>query len=89
MLCLQKLTIFSLIFSEACFIDESTLKGRRGNETKSREKSGSFCGQMTCAIVSDGEMSEWLKELAWKACKRENVSWVRIPLPPLIIVNKR
>ena len=27
-------------------------------------------------------MAEWLKALAWKACIRETVSWVRIPLPP-------
>ena len=27
-------------------------------------------------------MSERPKEHAWKACMRENVSWVRIPLPP-------
>jgi hypothetical protein len=29
-----------------------------------------------------GGMAEWLKALAWKACIRETVSWVRIPLPP-------
>jgi hypothetical protein len=29
-----------------------------------------------------GEMSEWLKEHAWKACVRETVPWVRIPLSP-------
>src|SRR5271166_2850673 len=27
-------------------------------------------------------MAEWLKAHAWKACMRETVSWVRIPLPP-------
>ena len=32
-----------------------------------------------------GEVAEWLKAHAWKACKRETVSRVRIPLsPPLI-----
>ena len=31
-----------------------------------------------------GGMAEWLKAHAWKACIRETVSWVRIPLPPLI-----
>src|SRR5258707_5973058 len=31
---------------------------------------------------SSGGMAEWLKALAWKACIRETVSWVRIPLPP-------
>jgi hypothetical protein len=29
-----------------------------------------------------GEMSEWLKEHAWKACVRETASRVRIPLSP-------
>src|SRR5262245_21945770 len=27
-------------------------------------------------------MAEWLKAHAWKACIRESVSWVRIPLSP-------
>ena len=27
-------------------------------------------------------MAEWLKAHAWKACKRETVSRVRIPLSP-------
>ena len=27
-------------------------------------------------------MAEWLKAHAWKACIRETVPWVRIPLPP-------
>lgn len=30
----------------------------------------------------NGEMSEWLKEHAWKACVRETVPRVRIPLSP-------
>lgn len=31
-------------------------------------------------------MAEWLKAHAWKACVRETVPWVRIPLsPPLNI----
>src|SRR5438132_10949493 len=30
-----------------------------------------------------GGVAEWLKAHAWKACIRETVSWVRIPLPPL------
>jgi hypothetical protein len=34
-----------------------------------------------CADVPGG-VAEWLKALAWKACIRETVSWVRIPLPP-------
>ncbi len=30
----------------------------------------------------NGEMSEWLKEHAWKACMWETASGVRIPLSP-------
>ena len=33
-------------------------------------------------IYTRGEVSEWLKEHAWKACLRENVTWVRIPPSP-------
>ncbi len=33
---------------------------------------------------SNGEMSEWLKEHAWKACVGETLPWVRIPLSPPI-----
>src|SRR5262245_52167740 len=29
-----------------------------------------------------GGVAEWLKAHAWKACLRETVTWVRIPLPP-------
>ena len=29
-----------------------------------------------------GEVAEWLKAPAWKACIRETVSWVRIPPSP-------
>ena len=31
-----------------------------------------------------GGMAEWLKALAWNACRLVRVSWVRIPLPPPI-----
>jgi hypothetical protein len=31
---------------------------------------------------SNGEMSEWLKEHAWKACVGETLPRVRIPLSP-------
>src|SRR3990167_9463441 len=33
-------------------------------------------------IYTRGEVSEWLKEHAWKACLRENETWVRIPPSP-------
>ena len=29
-----------------------------------------------------GEMAEWLKAHAWKACKGATFSWVRIPFSP-------
>ena len=35
-------------------------------------------------------MAEWLKAHAWKACKGETLSWVRIPFsPPQIKLNLR
>ena len=35
-----------------------------------------------------GQVAEWLKALAWKACIRETVSWVRIPpCPPRLHAN--
>ena len=30
----------------------------------------------------DGEVAEWLKAHAWKACKGAILSWVRIPFSP-------
>ncbi len=35
-----------------------------------------------------GEMAERLKAHAWKACVRESVPWVRIPLSPPIAFGK-
>ncbi len=35
------------------------------------------------SILSDGEVSERLKEHAWKACVLETVPWVRIPPSPM------
>ena len=32
--------------------------------------------------ATPGEMTEWLKVHAWKACVRVTVPWVRIPLSP-------
>src|ERR1700716_3007864 len=39
--------------------------------------------------VTSGEMAEWLKAHAWKACVRETVPWVRIPLSPPPIFGAR
>ncbi len=33
-------------------------------------------------IMNHGEMREWLIRHAWRACRREIASWVRIPLSP-------
>ena len=35
------------------------------------------------AVRTIGEMSEWFKEHAWKACVGVTPPWVRIPLSPL------
>src|SRR6185437_1450187 len=46
---------------------------------KRRDGRGSVLRFLTTGA---GEMAEWLKAHAWKACIRETVSWVRIPLSP-------
>ena len=35
-----------------------------------------------------GEVAEWLKAHAWKACIGETLSWVRIPFSPPIFQYK-
>jgi hypothetical protein len=35
--------------------------------------------------VFAGEMAEWLKAHAWKACLGETLTWVRIPLSPPVL----
>ena len=35
-----------------------------------------------------GELAEWLKAHAWKACIGATLSWVRIPFSPPIIESK-
>jgi hypothetical protein len=52
-----------------------------------RHFSGSVAIQAAMGIVrafqtACGEMAEWLKALAWNACRLVRVSWVRIPLSP-------
>src|SRR5258708_38894123 len=43
----------------------------------------------TIASHGAGEMAEWLKAHAWKACLLERVTWVRIPLsPPVLYPHK-
>ncbi len=52
---------------------------------------GKFCASTLRSLAKSasalqerppGEMAEWLKAHAWKACVRETVPWVRIPLSP-------
>jgi hypothetical protein len=47
---------------------------------------GGFCDNqiqtVRKSLILNGEMSEWLKEHAWKACVGETLPWVRIPLSP-------
>src|SRR5258708_29376156 len=42
---------------------------------------GQICPLRTVS-VHPGEMAEWLKAHAWKACLGETLTWVRIPLSP-------
>src|SRR5229473_1241042 len=42
---------------------------------------GQICPRRTVS-VHPGEMAEWLKAHAWKACLGETLTWVRIPLSP-------
>ena len=43
---------------------------------------GFFPIRLTLPTWTVGEMSEWFKEHAWKACVQETVPRVRIPLSP-------
>ena len=39
-------------------------------------------------LINSGQVSEWFKEHAWKACVREIVPWVRIPpCPPFLYLK--
>ncbi len=54
----------------------------------SRELRLLFC-YTPLLLSSCGEVSEWLKEHAWKACSREIATWVRIPPSPPCAVGYR
>src|SRR5579885_3588722 len=49
------------------------------------------CGEIrkrpACVPIASGEMAEWLKAHAWKACIGETLSRVRIPLSPPFLFN--
>jgi hypothetical protein len=67
------------------------MQARMGRQRRTRQHKrshGLSAPDMRLYCGSDrGGMAEWLKALAWKACIRETVSWVRIPLPPPRISN--
>ena len=44
---------------------------------------------MDYKIIINGEVAEWFKAHAWKACIGETLSWVRIPFsPPSNLIKK-
>src|SRR5882724_1789786 len=45
---------------------------------------------LACRTITAGEMAEWLKAHAWKACLGETLTWVRIPLsPPFLQIPRK
>ena len=46
------------------------------------EQAGFEDGKLEPSTSSIGEMAEWLKAHAWKACLGETLTWVRIPVSP-------
>jgi hypothetical protein len=37
-------------------------------------------------MIQFGEVAEWMKAHAWKACIEATLSWVRIPFSPPIFI---
>ena len=66
------------VVERAGFENRYTLTGIQGSNPCLSVKTRSF----DTAFGALGEVSEWLKEHAWKACIRETVSRVRIPPSP-------
>jgi hypothetical protein len=50
-------------------------------------QSEASCGFQRSAALSDGEVAEWLKAHAWKACLGETLTRVRIPPSPPYLSN--
>src|ERR1700680_2141527 len=69
-----------------CLIKDCLLTTRgRGSSVVAAgigRRAGCHAGGRGYIALVPGGVAEWLKALAWKACIRETVSWVRIPLPP-------
>ena len=65
------------------FVEEYR-SGRNGPDSKSGCQVKSLARGFESHLLRSGEVSEWLKEHAWKACVRVTVPRVRIPpSPPL------
>jgi hypothetical protein len=62
-----------------CCAASLALCGRRRAKLGGAGLGGVFSGSFK---VAKGEVSEWLKEHAWKACVGETLPWVRIPPSP-------
>ena len=63
--------------------------GLRRRPQHHRIKEADLVRRSAVAPNSAGEMAEWLKAHAWKACLGETLTWVRIPLsPPVFPPNK-
>jgi hypothetical protein len=52
------------------------------HKIKKKTKRNLALASQLCPTDVAGEMAEWLKAHAWKACLLERVTWVRIPLSP-------
>ena len=60
------------------------------NQPVSAAKHGSHARMLSCESTNrfpSGEMAEWLKAHAWKACIGETLSRVRIPVSPPFRIN--
>src|SRR3954462_8616735 len=87
---LEGLTQFVFSSRRACLQTIGTT-----GHVESDMREGRFCAILfrtaRKSLILNGEMSEWLKEHAWKACVGETLPRVRIPLSPpnhLYEINK-
>src|ERR1035441_1143396 len=53
-----------------------------------RRKRPAHCDKFKKSDHTPGEMAEWFKVHAWKACLGETLTWVRIPLSPPVALSK-
>ena len=71
---------FEVAVSTTSPIELKSTKRRRNREILSAEQQASV--SRSFHPIQAGEMAEWLKAHAWKACLGETLTWVRIPLSP-------